>query len=131
MSASALLSETNWSAPVTEDQVTTPADPAIPPKYTDPAVLSIVVQDFERGSAWLDDNRWRLNWNENDLLYQSPRTLGVFEGSSVTRANVSRFSVAKQVNSLAAAITAAVFSDPTPFEIRPRPGSHQDSARAS
>lgn len=130
MSASALLSETNWSAPVTEDQVTTPRDPAIPPKYTDPAVLSIVVQDFERGSAWLDDHRWRLNWNENDLLYQSPRTLAVFDGSSVTRSNVSRFSVAKQVNSLAAAITAAVFSDPTPFEIRPRPGSHQDSARA-
>jgi len=130
MSASALLSKSNWSAPVTEDEVTTPRDPAIPPKYTDPAILSIVVQDYEASSAWLNDRRWPLNWNENDLLYQSPRTLAVFEGSSVTRANVSRFSVAKQVNSLAAAITAAIFSDPTPFEIRPRPSSHQDSARA-
>jgi len=130
MATATLIAESNWSQPVYSKDVETPRDPAIPPRYTDEAVLSIVVQDFESASAWLNDRRWPLNWNETDILYQSPRTLAVFEGSSVTRANVSRFSVAKQVNSLAPAITGAIFSDPVPFEVRPRPSSHQDAARA-
>jgi len=130
MATATLVAESNWSQPVYAKDVETPSDPAIPAKYTDEAVLSIVVQDYERASAWLNDRRWPLNWNETDILYQSPRTLAVFDGSSVTKANVSRFSVAKQVNSLAPAITGAIFSDPTPFEVRPRPSSHSDAARA-
>ena len=126
-----LVAESNWSQPVYPKDVTTPSNPALPAKYTDDAVLSIVVQDYMRASAWLEDRRWPLNWTESDVLYQSPRSLSVFEGSTVTRANVSRFGVAKQVNSLAPAISGAIFfSDATPFEIRPRPSSHQDTARA-
>lgn len=130
MATATLRADSDWSQPVYAKDVETPRDPAIPPHYTDEAVLSIVVQDYERASAWLNDRRWPLNWNETDILYQSPRTLAVFENSSVTKANVSRFSVAKQVNSLAPAIAGAIFSEPTPFEIRPRPSSHQDAARA-
>jgi hypothetical protein len=131
MAASATLRETgNPWAPVLPSEIQTSPDPAIPPKYTDEAVISIVVQDYERASAWLNDRRWPLQWTESDILYQSPRTVGVFEGSSVTRSNVSRFTVAKQTNSLAPAITGAVFSDPTPFLIRPRPNVHQDTTRA-
>ena len=110
--------------------VQTSTDPAIPPKYTDAAAISIVVQDYERASAWLNDRRWPLQWNEADILYQSPRTMSVFEGTTVTRSNISRFTVAKQTNSLAPAITGAVFSDTTPFAIRPRPNVSQDTARA-
>ena len=112
------------------EDVKTSTDPAIDPKYTDQAVLSIVVQDFNRSNTWLNDRRWPLMWTETDLLYQSPRSLSVFEGSAVTRANVSRFTVAQQTNSIAPAISGAIFSDPTPFEIRPRPSVKQDTARA-
>ena len=38
--------------------------------------------------------------------------------------------MAKAVNSLAPAISGAIFSDSTPFEIRPRPNVHQNTARA-
>lgn len=130
MASAVLAAESQWSQPVYPKDVKTPAKPSLPAKYTDQAVLSIVVQDYERASTWLENRRWPLQWTESDLLYQSPRTLSVFEGSSVTRANVSRFTVAKQVNSLAPAITGAIFSDPTPFDIRPRPSSHQNTARA-
>src|SRR5580698_2231392 len=130
MATATLISDGVWSRPVLMGDVTTSTDPAVDPKYTDQAVLSIVVQDFERASTWLNDRRWPLMWTETDLLYQSPRSLSVFEGSSVTRANVSRFTVAKQVNSLAPAISGAIFSDSTPFEIRPRPSVKQDTARA-
>ncbi len=131
MGATATLRETSIpSTPVIPADVTTYSDPAIPAKYTDKAVLSIVVQDWQAASAWLNDRRWPLQWSESDILYQSPRTMSVFEGSSVTRSNVSRFTVAQQTNSLAPAITSAVFSDPTPFLIRPRPNTSQDTVRA-
>lgn len=130
MATATLIAKSDWSRPVYDKDVQTPPDPALPAKYTDEAVLSIVVQDYQAASSWLENRRWPLNWTETDLLYQSPRTLSVFEGSTVTRANISRFSVAKQVNSLAPAITGAIFSDATPFEIRPRPSAHQNTARA-
>ena len=130
MATATLVSDGVWSRPVLMEDVQTSTDPAVDPKYTDKAVLSIVVQDFNRSNTWLNDRRWPLMWTETDLLYQSPRSLSVFEGSAVTRANVSRFTVAKQVNSLAPAISGAIFSDPTPFMIRPRPSVKQDTARA-
>jgi hypothetical protein len=131
MAASSVLDvENNPHAPVLPGDVTTSSDPKIPPRYTDAAVISIVVQDYERASAWQNDRRWPLQWTESDILYQSPRTMSVFEGSTVTRSNVSRFTVAKQTNSLAPAITGAIFSDTTPFMVRPRPATHQDTARA-
>ena len=126
-----LVPKGNWSSPVLPRDVDTSPDPAVPPKYTDEAVLSIVVQDYVRARSWLEDHRWPLNWTETDVLYQSPRSLSVFENSTVTRANVSRFTVAKQVNSLAPAIAGAIFfNDATPFEIRPRPNTHANTARA-
>ena len=120
--ASTLVAQSNWSQPVYPKDVETPRDPALPAKYTDEAVLSIVVQDYMRASAWLEDRRWPLRWTESDILYQSPRMLSVFENSSVTRANVSRFSVAKQVNSLAPAIAGAIFlTTPHPLKSVPAP----------
>jgi hypothetical protein len=131
MGATATLRETSapW-APVKDADITTYEKPEIPPKYTDAAVLSIVMSDYRSAVSWLNDRRWPLQWNESDILYQSPRTMSTFEGSTVTRSNVSRFDVARQVNSLAPAISGAIFSDPTPFLIRPRPTTSQDSARA-
>jgi hypothetical protein len=127
---SPLLADGNPTAPVYPADVSTPATYAPDPKYTDAAALSIVCQDFDTASNWLNNRLWVLHWRESDTLYQSPRSQAVFEGSSVARSNVARFDVAKSVNSLAPAINGAIFSDPTPFEIRPRPNVHQNSARA-
>jgi hypothetical protein len=126
----ALLEQSNPTAPVMPKDVSTPATFAPAPKYTDAAVLSIVCQDFERYQAWLDDKKWVLHWNESAILYQSPRTFAQYENSSVSKSNISRFDVAKAVNSLAPAISGAIFSDATPFEIRPRPNVDQNTARA-
>jgi hypothetical protein len=131
MGTSTLIPDGVWSDPVVPQDVQTPTGTVVADaKYTDPAVLSIVVQDYQKASAWLTDRLWVLHWRESDTLYQSPRTQAQFEGSTVSRSNVSRFNVATQVNSLAPAITGAIFSDDIPFEIRPRPNVHQDSARA-
>jgi hypothetical protein len=126
---SPLLADGNPTAPVYPQDVTTPATYSPDPKYTDAAALSIVTQDFSAASEWLNNKLWVLHWRESDTLYQSPRSQAVFEGSSVARSNVSRFNVAKQVNSIAPALNGAIFSEATPFEIRPRPNVHQNTAR--
>jgi hypothetical protein len=115
---------------VRPDQVSTSASTTPDPRYTDEAAISIVVNDWNSASAWMEQKRWPLQWRESDVLYQSPRGFPTFEGSAgtVLRSNVQRFSVAKQVNSLAPALVGAVFSDATPFEIRPRPSVTQESA---
>lgn len=121
----------DWSQPVLPDDVSLHKnEKAVEPKYTDEAALSIVVQDYESSIEWLNKNLWTLHWRENAILYQSPRTQAVFEGSNVSRSNISRFDVARQVNSLSPAIAAAIFTDPTPFEIRNNPNTHSSTARA-
>ena len=68
--------------------------PTLPARYTDEAAVSLVIQDAERAQTFLDQKQWNLHWRESDVLFQSPRTNQSFEGSTVARANISRFTVA-------------------------------------
>jgi hypothetical protein len=131
MRSGILEPKTDPSAPVQQEDIQTSTNVAIPPKYTDAATLSIITGDRETAAAWLRDHRWPMQWHESDILYQSPKGYAVFEGSNVTRSNISDFTVAKQVNSLAPAMKQAVFpGSSAPMTIRPLPNTSQKSARA-
>jgi len=104
--------------------------PLLDPKYTDDAAVQLVIQDAARARTYIDQKQWNLHWRESDVLFQSPRTNQAFEGSTVARANVSRFTVAKHVNSLVPAMKSGVFYEMPPFLIRPRPATSQTTARA-
>ena len=104
--------------------------PTIDPRYTDDGAVSLVIQDAERARTFIDQKQWNLYWRESDVLYQSPRTNQAFEGSTVARANVSRFTVAKHVNSLVPSMKGGIFYEMPPFIIRPRPATSQTTARA-
>jgi hypothetical protein len=99
-------------------------------RYTDDAAVSVTVQDAARARVFLDQKQWNLHWREADVLYQAPRTNQAFEGSTVARANVSRFTVAKHVNSLVPAMKSGIFYEMPPFLVRPRPATSQTTARA-
>lgn len=118
------------NTPINRDDIHTDSGPVPDVRYTDEAVIRIVMEDFHRGVAWLDNENWSLHWRESRVLYQSPRPLSYFEGTDIARSNVSRFTVAKQVNALAPAISGAIFSDATPFDVQPRPGTTSASSRA-
>ena len=118
------------NAPITASEIATAPGPVPDARYTDEATIRIVMEDYHRGIAWIENEGWALQWKESRVLYQSPRGLSFFEGTDIPRSNVSRFTVAKQVNSLAPAISGAIFSDPTPFEIEPNPKTSEDTARA-
>jgi hypothetical protein len=104
--------------------------PKLDPKYTDDGAVQLTIQDAERARTFLDSKQWNLYWRESDVLYQAPRTNQSFEGSTVARANISRFTVAKHVNSLVPAMKSGIFYETPPFVIRPRPATTETTARA-
>jgi hypothetical protein len=104
--------------------------PLLDARYTDDAAVQITIQDFRQARTFLDQKQWNLHWREADVLYQAPRTSQAFEGSTVARANVSRFTVAKHVNSLVPAMKSGIFYEMPPFLVRPRPATSQVTARA-
>jgi hypothetical protein len=104
--------------------------PALAPRYTDDGAVQLVIQDAQKARIYLDSKQWNLHWREADVLFQSPRTNSSFEGSTVARANISRFTVAKHVNSLVPAMKSGIFYEMPPFLIRPRPATSQVTARA-
>src|SRR5215469_15245476 len=120
---------------VSGNEQITPSDvtvvgPLLDPRYTDDAAVQLTIQDAARARVYLDQKQWNLHWRESDVLFQSPRTNASFEGSTVARANISRFTVAKHVNSLVPAIKSGIFYENPPFLIRPRPATSQTTARA-
>jgi hypothetical protein len=94
------------------------------------AALQLVVQDTEKTDAWIDAKRWTLRWREADTLYQPPIGVQVWEGTSVPRANVMRFTVATHVNSILPKLMAGLFYEDPPFLLRPRPGTTENTTRA-
>jgi hypothetical protein len=106
------------------------APPLLDPRYTDHAAVQLTIQDARRARTFLDGKQWNLHWREADVLYQSPRTNQSFEGSTTARANISRFTVAKHVNSLVPGMKSGIFYEMPPFLLRPRPATNQETARA-
>lgn len=94
------------------------------------AALQLVVQDAALADAWIDSKRWTLRWREADTLYQPPIGVQVWEGTSVPRANVMRFTVATHVNSILPKLTSGLFYEDPPFLLRPRPGTSENTTRA-
>lgn len=106
------------------------AGPLLDPRYTDDAAVQLTIQDAARARTYLEQKQWNLHWRESDVLFQSPRTNSSFEGSTVARANISRFTVAKHVNSLVPSMKSGIFYEMPPFLVRPRPATSQTTARA-
>ncbi|HET6220188.1 MAG TPA: hypothetical protein VFE27_24380 [Acidobacteriaceae bacterium] len=124
-----LAGAVNGAANIEESDVEL-QEPGLDPRYTDDGAVQLVIQDMQRAKTYLDQKQWNLHWREADVLYQSPRTNQSFEGSTVARANISRFTVAKHVNSLVPAMKSGIFYETPPFLLRPRPATSQTTARA-
>ena len=104
--------------------------PAGPPEFDDDAALRLVLQDLYTYDTWDQAQNWEHQWREAAILYQSPRNVSAWEGATVTRANVVRFTVAKHVNSIAPQMWNGLFFDSPPFKLRPRPSRTEEVTRA-
>lgn len=106
------------------------ADIHSPSNIEDSAALQICVQDAQRSEAWLQTNYWSLRWREADALYQSPPGIMMWEGTTVPRSNVNRFTVAETVNSIHSQIMSGLFYEQPAFVLRPRPNQSESTTRA-
>ncbi len=119
----------NVSAPVARADVSLPADDSAPPVYDKQAELDIVVQDVLRCDAWTG-TAWAQVWREADILYQALRYTAAFEGSQVQAPNISRFTVARLVNSVVPQIMKALFYQDPPFLLNGYAGTKTETLKA-
>lgn len=100
-------------------QVTVTADGARAPFFNDDAAASIVVSNYEKAKAYLEQNSWLLEWQAADILYQSPvndRWVRVADGRPV---RISRFLVAKNTVTMAGQVHQGVWGNQKPFALQP------------
>lgn len=114
----------NPDAPVKAEDV------PISQEWGEEEALRLVTQDAASADAFLSQKMWPLRWREIDILYQSPRAISTWEGTTVTEANVNSFLIAKHVNSIVPQCVNGLFYDDPPFVLRPRPGTDEDIVRA-
>lgn len=102
-----------------------------PSEVTAAGALQLIVKDAQNSEAWLQQNYWSLRWREADALYQAPPGIIMWEGTTVPRSNVNRFTVAETVNSIKPQILNGLFYEDPAFVLRPRPSQDQNTVRAT
>lgn len=86
--------------------------------YDDDAAATIVWNNYQAWSGWLDENAWLAEWQYIDYLKQSPNFDRGFQTGGTAR--ISRFNVAKNSNTMATQIKRGIFADQTPFLLEKR-----------
>jgi hypothetical protein len=89
------------------------------PVFHDDAAAVLVWENYQEAKNYVENNAWLLEWQETDILYQSPipnRTQRVENGRP---ARISRFMVAKFTRTLARAVKRGLFAEQYPFFLRP------------
>lgn len=97
---------------------------------SDDVALKIVRRDAEFTRSWIESRYFNIRWIEIDLLYQSPPTLRVWEGTSMPKANIAKFTVATHVNAINTKLVNGLFYEEVPFKLQAHSGFSMNSARS-
>jgi hypothetical protein len=106
---------------ITERQVETTEDNAKAPVFNEDATAELVWQDYLKAKAYIESENtsWLLEWQETDVLYQSPIPYRSERTQSGRPARVPRFLVAKMTRTLARGVKRGLFAEQYPFMLRP------------
>lgn len=116
--------------PIRPSQERTVEGGAEPVVFTDDAAATLAWQDYQRARNYVESNLWLLEWQATDIIYQSP-TMDRYPYTEHGRpGRVSRFLVAKNVNTIARQVKRALFSEQVPFFLRPSKDTTQTMADA-
>lgn len=104
---------------IAQSQAQVGEDGATQTTFDDDAAATIVWENYQAWSGWLDENAWLAEWQYVDYLKQSPNfDRGYRDGGGTAR--ISRFNVAKNSTTMATQTKRAIFTDQTPFLLEPR-----------
>lgn len=101
-----------------------------PAEIADDAAKRLVVEDARTTRSWIESRFFQIRWIEVDLLYQSPPTLRTWEGTSLPKANIAKFTVATHTNAIVNKLVAGLFYENPPFKLRAYPGTTANTVRA-
>lgn len=101
-----------------------------PMEVSNDAALKIVTRDAAFTRSWIESRYFNIRWIEIDLLYQSPPTLRVWEGTSMPKANIAKFTVATHVNAINSKLIGGLFYEEPPFNLEQRSSISANCARA-
>jgi hypothetical protein len=102
-----------------------------PEEVSDDVALKLVTLDSKFTRAWIESRYFNIRWIEIDLLYQSPPTLRVWEGTSMPKANIAKFTVATHVNAINSKLVGGMFYEEPPFKLESRSSISANMARAT
>lgn len=91
--------------------------------------LAIYLADTRTDEAYVSEKMWALRWREIDALYQSPRPISMWEGTTTSEANVQSFLVAKHTNSIVPAVMNGIFFQEPFFLLKSTPGMTEEIIR--
>lgn len=94
------------------------------------AALELVKNDAQNAQSWIESNQWNENWRQIDILYDSPRVFGVWEGTVQQKPAVNRYTMAQHVNSIHPTLIEGLFYNDECFVADPRPGTEAEVVRA-
>lgn len=116
--------------PIQADQVQTTEGNEKPPVYSEDAAAVLVWDNYQRAKNYVENNAWLLEWQETDILYQSPIANRSQRVESGRPARVPRFLVAKFTRTLARAVKRGLFAEQIPFLLRPQGKTTEDQVDA-
>jgi hypothetical protein len=99
----------------------------------DDSICTMVVETKRASEAYLVKEKWKAMWGDNNVLYNSPRALTMYNGMPVMEPDVQRFTMAQDENAITPQFIKGLFYSDPPFELRPGPGVSQrvtDAKRA-
>jgi hypothetical protein len=107
--------------PLRESQVQTTEGNERPAVWNDDATANLVWNDYQRAKAYVEaeNTAWLLEWQETDILYQSPIPYRFERLQNGRPARVPRFLVAKMARTLARGVKRSLFAEQYPFLLRP------------
>lgn len=106
-------------APIRPADIQTTEGNAAPAVMADDAAATVVWENYNRAKAYIENNAWLLEWQEADILYQSPIPNRFVRVESGRPARVPEFLVAKISRTMSRSIKRALFAEQYPFFLRP------------
>ena len=116
---------------IVASEVTIPQGGTDAATFSDEAMATLILRDYETARGWLENNSWYLEWEWSDLLYQSP-TLN-YDGAGQSASDtprVSDFTVNNAVTTMGGEVKRQIFAQQVPFVLRPRRDTSEISIKA-
>lgn len=112
------------------DEITPPEVKFPPQSIEDQTALKLVTQDTRAAENESLRKGLPSLWDRNERLYQFIVPIQYWEGTIVARAHLGVPLVYEHTESLLPQVMRGIFAESPPFDVRPKPGTSMDEARA-